>query len=246
MDAISSGTVAKLAKTVYTRIDGAKVLEKQCAILKARVKRLEQVVLKAKPHAGVEDLVREMERILQEAIAFIDEEEKRGWLKRVAVSKKTKLQELVQRLDEAMSQLSAEAVLDMAANQKEMEAAAREDNRMLQERLTRMEEAAGGGGGGGGAALGDELRLKPGREHIDFDKPTLGEGVFAEVRAGTYEFGSGQEEVVAYKIFKRSLHLDAQLRSQIITEAKVGHRLTHPNLIRVRINNPRFLFCPSD
>jgi hypothetical protein len=259
MDAISSGTVAKLAKTVYTRIDGVKVDKKQCAILKARVKSLEQVVLKAKPHAGVKDLVREMERILQEAIDFIDEEEKRGWLKRVAVSKKTKLEELSQRLDKAMSQLSAEAVLDMAANQKEMEAAAREDTRMLHELLTRMQElerrgeldpskaselvdglpfdaqslqdeitdhleelkrgqreikgelgelkqmmralqmqqeaAAGGGGGGGGAALGDELRLKPGREHIDFDEPTLGEGSFAEVRAGTYEFRSGQEEV---------------------------------------------------
>ena len=140
MDAISAGTVAKLAKTVYTRIDGVKVDKKQCAILKARVKSLEQVVLKAKPHAGVKDLVREMERILQEAIDFIDEEEKRGWLKRVAVSKKTKLEELGQQLDEVMSQLSAEAVLDMAANQKEMEAAAREDTRMLQELLTRMEE----------------------------------------------------------------------------------------------------------
>ena len=82
MDAISAGTVVKLAKTVYTRIDGVKVDKKQCAILKARVKSLEQVVLKAKPHAGVKDLVREMERILQEAIDFIDEEEKRGWLKR--------------------------------------------------------------------------------------------------------------------------------------------------------------------
>ena len=314
MDAISAGTVVKLAKTVYTRIDGVKVDKKQCAILKARVKSLEQVVLKAKPHAGVKDLVREMERILQEAIDFIDEEEKRGWLKRVAVSKKTKLEELSQRLDKAMSQLSAEAVLDMAANQKEMEAAAREDTRMLQELLTRMgelekrgeldpskapelvdglpfdaqslqdeitdhleelkrgqrelkqgqhemmqgqhemmqlmkdiqmQQQAAGGGGGGGADLGDELRLKPGREHIDFDKPTLGEGSFAEVRAGTYEFRSGQEEAVAYKIFKGSLHLNDELRSQIIAEAKLGHRLTHPNLIRVWINNPRFRFQPS-
>jgi len=72
---------------------------------------------------------------------------------------------------------------------------------------------------------------RQGREVIDFDEAPLGAGSFADVRLGTYAFSGGAHAQVAFKIFRGSLALDKTLYEQIVKEARLGHRLQHPNLI---------------
>ena len=138
-----AGTVASLAKALYTQVDGAKLQQRQCGVFKERVQRAERLVAKAKPNADVQSSVKDVERIIKQAIDFIKESEQRGWFKRLAKLGKSKndLAELGKQLEETMSELDTEAGLGMAERQKEMQAAAQEDHRAIQELLKRVEAA---------------------------------------------------------------------------------------------------------
>ena len=83
-------------------------------------------------------------------------------------------------------------------------------------------------------AIPAELKLTSGREVIDFTKPALGSGSFADVRGGEYAFSAQQPaKAVAFKVFRGTHVLDKTLRQQIIEEARIGLRLQHAHLVEL-------------
>ena len=73
--------------------------------------------------------------------------------------------------------------------------------------------------------------LNPSRANIDKTR-RLGRGGFAEVYAGTYQFGSSQTpRAVAYKMFHADIPA-AALDPSVVRELKIGMRIKHENLVR--------------
>ena len=62
----------------------------------------------------------------------------------------------------------------------------------------------------------------------------LGFGSFADVYRGQYRFKGRREPVpVAFKVFRGGQHIPKDLRAKTRTEAELGARLHHPNLVQL-------------
>ena len=62
----------------------------------------------------------------------------------------------------------------------------------------------------------------------------LGSGSFADVYRGEYQFPGRREPVpVAFKVFRGGKLIPLALRAQTRTEAELGARLRHPNLVQL-------------
>eukprot|EP01049_Picozoa_sp_SAG25_P009825 SAG25_NODE_1010_length_4313_cov_1.562411_1_plen_1437_part_11 len=132
------GTVGKLAKSVYELAKGAKVHQKECDVFKRKVERTERLLEKARRLEGIVASVREVERILSEAVVFIEKSQQQGFLLRTLKAKrgKVRLAELGEELKTAMDELNLDATLSAAVapwpSPEETSSAARQDETALQ------------------------------------------------------------------------------------------------------------------
>ena len=84
-------------------------------------------------------------------------------------------------------------------------------------------------------SVGAARQLEPARASLELeDGRHLGSGSFADVYRGEYRFPGRKEPVsVAFKVFRGGKHIPKDLRAQTRTEAELGARLHHPNLVQL-------------